>query len=43
MRFMGFSDHEKGGPRQENSLFHYPPEACGKRSAAGFQKVGGAL
>jgi hypothetical protein len=24
-------------------LFHYPPEACGKRSAARFREVGGAL
>jgi hypothetical protein len=24
-------------------LFHYPPEACGKRSAALFQDIGGAL
>jgi hypothetical protein len=24
-------------------LFHYPPEACGKRSAALSQEVGGAL
>jgi hypothetical protein len=26
-----------------NRLFHYPPEACGKRSAARFREVGGAL
>jgi hypothetical protein len=25
----------------ENRLFHYPPEACGKRSAARFREVGG--
>jgi hypothetical protein len=24
-------------------LFHYPPEACGKRSVACFRKMGGAL
>jgi hypothetical protein len=24
-------------------LFHYPPEPCGKRSAARFREVGGAL
>jgi hypothetical protein len=27
----------------QNRLFHYPPEACGKRSAARFREVGGAL
>jgi hypothetical protein len=27
----------------QNRLFHYPPEACGKRSAAHFGKVSGAL
>jgi hypothetical protein len=27
----------------QNCLFHYPPEACGKRSAARFREVGGAL
>jgi hypothetical protein len=43
MRFLGFSNHEKGAPRQENRLFHYPPEACGKRSAARFREVGGTL
>jgi hypothetical protein len=43
MRFLSFSSHEKGAPRQENRLFHYPPEACGKRFAARFQEVGGAL
>jgi hypothetical protein len=43
MRFLGSSNHEKGAPRQENCLFHYPPEACGKRSAARFREVGGAL
>jgi hypothetical protein len=29
--------------RGQNRLFHYPPEACGKRSAARFREVGGAL
>jgi hypothetical protein len=29
MRFLGFSNHENGAPRQKNRLFHYPPEACG--------------
>jgi hypothetical protein len=29
--------------RSENRLLHYPPEACGKRSAARFREVGGAL
>jgi hypothetical protein len=43
MRFLVFSNHEKGAPRQENRLFHYPPEACGKFSAARFRDVGGAL
>jgi hypothetical protein len=27
----------------QNRLFHYPPEDCGKRSAARFREVGGAL
>jgi hypothetical protein len=27
----------------QNRLFHHPPEACGKRSAARFREVGGAL
>jgi hypothetical protein len=27
----------------QNCLFHYPPEACSKRSAACFREVGGAL
>jgi hypothetical protein len=27
----------------QNRLFHYPPEACGKQSAACFREVGGAL
>jgi hypothetical protein len=26
-----------------NHVFHYPPEACGKRSAARFREVGGAF
>jgi hypothetical protein len=43
MRFLGFFNHENGALRQEKRLFHYPPEACGKRSAARFQEVGGAL
>jgi hypothetical protein len=25
----------------QNRLFHYPPEACGKQSAARFREVGG--
>jgi hypothetical protein len=29
--------------RGQNRLFHYPPEACNKRSAARFREVGGAL
>jgi hypothetical protein len=29
--------------RGQIRLFHYPPEACGKRSAARFREVGGAL
>jgi hypothetical protein len=28
MQFMGFSNHDKGDPRQENRLFHYPPEVA---------------
>jgi hypothetical protein len=43
MRFLRFSNHEKGAPRQENRLFHYPLEACDKRSVARFREVGGAL
>jgi hypothetical protein len=27
----------------QNRLFQYPPEACGKRSAARFREGGGAL
>jgi hypothetical protein len=29
--------------RSQNRLFHHPPEACGKRSAARFREVGGEL
>jgi hypothetical protein len=43
MRFLGFYKHENGAPRQENRLFHYPPEVCSKWSAARFRKVAGAL
>jgi hypothetical protein len=43
MRFLGFSNNEKGDPRQENRLFHYPPEACSKRFEARFREVGEAL
>jgi hypothetical protein len=35
MRFLGFSNHEKGAPRQEVS--------SGQRSVARFREVGGAL
>jgi hypothetical protein len=28
MQFLGFYNHKKGAPRQENRLFHYPPEAA---------------
>jgi hypothetical protein len=42
-RLLGFSNREKGAPRQENRLFHYPPEACIKRSAARFRELGGAI
>jgi hypothetical protein len=27
----------------QNRQLHYPPEVCGKRSAARFREVGGAL
>jgi hypothetical protein len=27
----------------QNRLFHHPPEACGKRSAARFREMGGTL
>jgi hypothetical protein len=37
-----FRDGEKRSTGQ-NCLFHYPPEACGKLSAARFQEVSGAL
>jgi hypothetical protein len=43
MRFLGFSNHENEAPRQENRLFHYPPEACSKWSAVRFREVSGAL
>jgi hypothetical protein len=33
----------RDGSRGQNRLFHYPPEACGKRSAALFREVGGGL
>jgi hypothetical protein len=29
--------------KDQNRLFHYPPEVRGKLSAARFRKVGGAL
>jgi hypothetical protein len=29
--------------KSQNCLFHYPPEACTKRSAARFGEVDGAL
>jgi hypothetical protein len=29
--------------KNQNCQFHYPPEACGKLSAARFLEVGGAL
>jgi hypothetical protein len=40
--FWDFSSYEKD-LRGQNRLFHYHPEACGKRSAARFREVGGAL
>jgi hypothetical protein len=33
----------KTNAKGQNRLFHYPPEACGKRSAARFREVSGAL
>jgi hypothetical protein len=36
MRFLGFSNHEAGAPKQEKRLFRYPNEACGKLSPARF-------
>jgi hypothetical protein len=33
----------RDGSRGQNCLFHYPPEACGKLSAARFREVGIAL
>jgi hypothetical protein len=35
MQFLGFFNHEKGAPMQENRLFHYPPELA----ANGLQHV----
>jgi hypothetical protein len=29
--------------RGQNHLFHFPPEACNKRSATHFQEVGGVV
>jgi hypothetical protein len=29
--------------KSQNRLFHYPPEACGKRSVARFREVDGVL
>jgi hypothetical protein len=43
MRFLGFSGNEKGSSEATNRLFHYPPEACGKQSAARFREMGRAL
>jgi hypothetical protein len=43
IQFLDFSNNEKGAPREENSLFHYPPEACSKQSALHFWEVGRAL
>jgi hypothetical protein len=37
-----FRDREMN-VKGQNRLFHYPTEACGKRSAARFREVGGAL
>jgi hypothetical protein len=33
----------KTNVKGQNRLFHYPPEACGKRSAARFREMDGAL
>jgi hypothetical protein len=38
----GFRDGETN-VKGQNRLFHYHPEACGKRRAARFREVGGAL
>jgi hypothetical protein len=35
--------HGKTNMKGQNSQFHYPLEACGKRSTARFREVGGAL
>jgi hypothetical protein len=35
--------HGERNVKCQNRLFHYPPEAYGKRSAARFREVGGAL
>jgi hypothetical protein len=35
-------DEPRSG-RGKNRLVHYPPEACGKRSAARFREVGASL
>jgi hypothetical protein len=40
--FWGFSTMKRE-LRGQNRLFHYPTDACGKRSAARFPEVGGAL
>jgi hypothetical protein len=39
MRFRDGETNVKG----QNSLFHYSPETCSKRSAARFREVGGEL
>jgi hypothetical protein len=41
-RWKRFRDRETN-VKGQNRLFHYPPEACGKRSAASFREVDGAL
>jgi hypothetical protein len=41
-RWKRFRDGETN-VKGQNRLFHYPPEAYGKRSAACFREVGGAL
>jgi hypothetical protein len=37
-----FGDEETN-VKDQNRQFHYPPETYGKRSAARFREVGGAL
>jgi hypothetical protein len=37
-----FRDRETN-VKSQNRLFHYPPEACGKLSAARFREMGEAL